>query len=199
MFCQTLVPILFARDICTGDTPSIHKEAPPAQTQLAAMTDNQAKKQLPRSLSNFCGVCFLLTFISQSVAADEMRTRTRDRDALVALENEWLKNEHNATELEHILASDFLHPVPTGDVLTKAEHIEFSSKHLPPADLTNHFEGLEVRVYGDVGIVNGLVVTTNKDGNTVNKTVFTDVFVYRDGRWQAINAQENEVKKVDKP
>ena len=105
-----------------------------------------------------------------------------------------MKNEHNAPELEHILAEDFLHPVVTGDVLTKAQHIQFSSTHLPPSDLTKHFEDLQVRVYGDVGIVNGLVVTTNKDGNSAGKTVFTDVFVYRDGRWQAINAQENAVQ-----
>jgi uncharacterized protein DUF4440 len=64
---------------------------------------------------------------------------------------------------------------------------------------SNHFECLQVRVYGDVGIVNGLVVTTNKDGNTVDKTVFIDVFVYRDGRWQAVNTQENAVRMVDKP
>ncbi len=163
------------------------------------MIDNQVRKELRRNLWHVCGVCFLLAFISRPAAGDETRTSDRDRDALVALENEWLKNEHNAAELEHILASDFLHPVITGDVLTKAQHIQFSAKHLPPSDFTNHFEGLQVRVYGDVGIVNGLVVTTNKDGNTVDKTVFTDVFVYRDGRWQAINAQENVVRKVDKP
>jgi len=163
------------------------------------MIDNQVRKELRRTLSHVCGTCFFLTLIPRPAAGDETRTSNRDRDALVALENEWLKNEHNAAELEHILASDFLHPVVTGDVLTKAQHIQFSSKHLPPSDLTNHFEGLQVRVYGDVGIVNGLVVTTNKDGSTVDKTVFTDVFVYRDGRWQAINAQENVVKKVDKP
>jgi Domain of unknown function (DUF4440) len=110
-----------------------------------------------------------------------------------------LKNEHNAAELEHILASDFLHPVVTGDVLTKAQHIEFSSKHLPHQISAIISKGLQVRVYGDVGIVNGLVVTTNKDGNTVDKTVFTDIFVYRDGRWQAVNAQENAARKVDKP
>ena len=67
---------------------------------------------------------------------DEKRTSNRDRDALIALENDWLKNEHNAAELEHILAADFLHPVVTGDVLTKAQHIKFSSTHLPPPDLT---------------------------------------------------------------
>jgi hypothetical protein len=105
-------------------------------------------------------------------AADEKRTSNRDHDALIALENDWLKNEHNAAELEHILGADFLHPVVTGDVLTKAQHIKFSSTHLPPLDLIKHFEDLQVRVYGDVGIVNGSVVTTNKDGTTAGKTVF---------------------------
>jgi Domain of unknown function (DUF4440) len=166
--------------------------------QLSTMINNQVKKQLHRSLLSVGGVCCFLTFISQSSAGDDSRTSERDRDALVATENEWLKNEHNAAELERILASDFLHPVVTGDVLTKAQHIAFSSRHLQSPDRTRHFEGLQVRVYGDVGIVNGLVVATDKDGNTIDKTVFTDVFVYRGGRWQAINAQENAVIKVDK-
>ena len=136
--------------------------------------------------------------MSPPSGGDEGRNNNNDRDALVAIENEWLKNEHSAAELERILASDFLHPVVTGDVLTKAQHIEYSSKHPPPTDRISHFEDLQVRVYGNVGIVNGLVVTTNKEGNTVTKSVFTDVFVYRDGRWQAVNAQENAVTKGDK-
>jgi hypothetical protein len=122
--------------------------------------DNQMKKRLCSSLSHVCIACALLTFLSRGAAGDETRNSDRDRDALVALENEWLKNQHNAAALEHILASDFLHPVVTGDMLTKAQHIQFSSRHLPPPDLKNHFEGLQVRVYGDVGIVSGLVVTT---------------------------------------
>jgi hypothetical protein len=177
-------------------TPSRERWTKQSVTRsISAMIDNQMRKQLRRRLSHICGVCLFLTFTSQRLAGDETRTSNSDRAALVALENEWLKNEHNAAALEDILASDFLHPVVTGDVLTKTQHIQFSSKHYPPADLTNHLEGLHVRIYGDVGIVNGLVVTTNKDGNTVGKTVFTDVFVYRDGRWQAVNAQENAVKK----
>jgi hypothetical protein len=138
-----------------------------------------------------------IVLCARSADGDEKRTSNSDRDALIALENDWLKNEHNAAELEHILAADFLHPVVTGDVLNKAQHIKFSSTHLPAPDLTKQFEGLQIRVYGDVGIVNGLVVTTNRDGNTAGKTVFTDVFVYRDGRWQAINAQENAVQSPE--
>ena len=161
------------------------------------MIDNQVRKQLRRSLAHVCGVC-LLTFTLQPSAGDEVRNNKRDSDALIALENQWLKNEHNAGELGRILASDFMHPVVTGDVLTKTQHIDYSSKHLPPAGRARHFEDLQVRIYDDVAIVNGLVVTTNKDGNTVDKSVFTNVFVYRDGRWQAVNAQENAVTKADK-
>ena len=125
----------------------------------------------------------------------QSRTPERDRAALIALENEWLANEHNPAALERILASDFVHPVPTGGFVTKAQHIAFSSAHPPPANLKQHFDQMRVRVYGDVGIVNGVVVTTDEKDHEVDRTVFTDVFLWRDGRWQAVNAQENAVRK----
>ena len=127
------------------------------------------------------------------------RTAEKDRQALVALENEWLGSEHDAAALERILAPDFVHPVATGDFLTKAQHIYYSTKYLPPANLKQRFEQMSVRVYGDVGIVNGIVVTSDEHGQEVDKTIFTDVFAYRDGRWQAINAQENRVEKRPPP
>jgi hypothetical protein len=127
--------------------------------------------------------------------ATPRRTAEQDRQALIALENTWLKGEHDAAVLDSILASDFIHPVVTGDFLTKAQHIYYSSRHVPPANLKNRFDNLSVRMYGEVGIVNGIVVTSDEHGKDVNRTIFTDVFVYRDGRWQAINAQENKVEK----
>ena len=126
----------------------------------------------------------------------QSRTPERRRAALVALENEWLANEHNAAALERILASDFVHPLPTGEFVTKAQHIAFSSAHPPPANRKQHFDQLRVRVYGDVGIVNGIVVTSDQESREVDRTIFTDVFVRRDGRWQAVNAQENAVRNT---
>jgi Domain of unknown function (DUF4440) len=123
------------------------------------------------------------------------RSAERDRQALVELENGWLKSEHDDAALERILAPDFVHPVPTGDFLTKAQHIYYSTKYPPPAGLKHRFENLNVRVYGDVGIVNGIVVAGDEHGQEVDRTIFTDVFVYREGRWQAVNAQENRVEK----
>lgn len=146
-------------------------------------------------------VCSVLSAIALCACATgspllaQSRTPEQDRAALIALENEWLANEHNAPVLERILASDFVHPLPTGDFVTKAQHIAFSSAHPPPANVKQHFDQMRVRVYGDVGIVNGIVVTTDEKDHEVDRTVFTDVFGWRDGRWQAVNAQENAVRK----
>ncbi len=139
--------------------------------------------------------------LSQTVsqATKQKRDRETDRQALVSLENEWLANEHNAAKLENILAADFVHPVVTGNFLTKQQHIFYTSKYAPPPNLKNRFGDLNVRVYGDVGIVNGIVITSDEHGKDVNKSIFTDVFVNRDGRWQAVNAQENQVENRPPP
>ena len=52
---------------------------------------------------------------------------------------------------------------------------------------------IEVRVYGATAIANGIVETSDRPEAKLRKTIFTDVFVYRDNRWQAVNAQENEI------
>lgn len=122
------------------------------------------------------------------------RTAEQDRQALIALENEWLENERNPAALEHILAPDFVHAVLTGDFLTKAEHISWCTKHPQPANLKSRFEKLEVRMYGDVGIASG-IVATGDGSKDIDRTVFTDVFAYRSGHWQAIHAQETTVRQ----
>jgi len=131
--------------------------------------------------------------------SEQQRTSEQDRRALIALENEWLNTEHDAAALDRILASDFIHPVVTGDFLDKTQHIYYSTKYLPPPNLKQRFENLKLRLYGDFAIVNGLVVTSDQDGKDVDSTIFTDVFAYRDGRWRAINAQENRVEQLQKP
>lgn len=126
------------------------------------------------------------------------RTVEHDRQALISLENDWLAAEHDAAALERILAADFVHPVVTGNFLTKTQHIFYSTKYLPSANLKHRFEQMSVRLYGDVGIVNGIVIASDEHGQDVDKSIFTDVFAYRDGKWQAINAQENRVEKMPK-
>ncbi|MGE5243029.1 MAG: nuclear transport factor 2 family protein [Betaproteobacteria bacterium] len=117
----------------------------------------------------------------------------RDRAALRALEREWLIGEHDRQTLDRVLAEDFMHPVAAGVFLTKGQHIKWAVAHPLPADRRQRFEQLKIRLYGDTGVVTGVVLSVDAVGHE-DRTVFTDVFVRRHGRWQAVNAQETPVE-----
>ena len=100
----------------------------------------------------------------------------------------WLQVEDDPVALEGILAPDFLHVVP-GAIITKDQHLQFLREHPAGGQRPEkRFEDLHVRVYGEAGIVNGVVIETTDHGE--RKTLFTDVFACRDGKWQAVSAQE---------
>jgi hypothetical protein len=128
-----------------------------------------------------------------SLGAQQQRTPERDSAAVLALEHEWIGTRDSAT-LDHLLAPDFLHPVPTGQIITKTEHIRWwVTAHSSPSNFQSRFDQLDVRVFGDAAIADGSVITTDRSGDEVGRNVFSDVFLYRSGRWQAVNAQETNV------
>jgi hypothetical protein len=118
----------------------------------------------------------------------------RDRTTLESIEPQWLDSEHDPAVLDRILAEDFLHPVSAGVVLTKRQHIDWAISHPPPLGHHQRFDQLQVRTYGSVGIVTGMVVSTD-DSQREGRTIFTDVFIRRNKRWQAVSAQETAVGK----
>ena len=130
--------------------------------------------------------CLLSPSLSPNRAAPP-ESKSREQ-ALRALEDKWLASEHDPQALQSILADDFIHVLPSG-FITKQQQIEFFKTHRTP-ETPRHFEDLRIRIYGDTGIANGSVVAASADGGAPLKTLFTDVFVYRAGRWQAVNAQE---------
>lgn len=143
------------------------------------------------------GLVVIVWLFSGSFSPAQTRTRAhhpeKNKQALIALEQEWLHAKDAAT-LDRILADDFVHVVPSDHFLTKREHIDWFIKHPHPKGRHTQFDKLEVRLYGDVGIANGAVVAADDSGRELDRTMFTDVFVCRDGRWQAVNAQENSVR-----
>jgi hypothetical protein len=139
-------------------------------------------------------VLVLLVSFVRFASAAKPRDPTKDRGAIIAIEQEWL-HAHDAATLDRILASDFVHVIPVDHFLTKQEHIEWVVKHPEPKNRHTKFNKLNVRLYGDVGIANGSVIATDDSGKELDRTMFTDVFVFRDGRWQAVNAQENKATR----
>lgn len=139
--------------------------------------------------------CLMFLFVRATwyQVSRERGSTEKAKQELLDLENHWLQVEDDPNALESILASDFLHVVPVG-IVSKDEQLSFMRKHpAPEKRAERHFENMHVRVYGNVGIVNGMVVET---GAARQETLFTDVFAYRNGKWQAVNAQELPAAKT---
>ena len=132
---------------------------------------------------------FLFLGVMPHQTSNQLSSVEKSQQELLELENHWLQVENDPDALEGILAPDFLHVVPEG-IITKSEQPSFMRKHPAPVQKgERHFENMRVRVYGSVGIVNGVVVETGND-EVNRKTLFTDIFAYRDGKWQAVSSQE---------
>ena len=139
-------------------------------------------------------ILLLVTLLMQATGQDFVPTPDEARKAIEALELEWLAHESDRATLERILASDFAHPVPPGVILNKQQSIDWAVNHPRPTNRTARFEQIRVRPYGTTAVVTGIVEERNPDGgSSSSRTIFTDVFVYREGRWQAVNAQENAI------
>jgi hypothetical protein len=99
-----------------------------------------------------------------------------------------LRRKMTPSSLESILADDFIHVLPMGFV-TRKEQLDYMRSHPVSKREARHFEDLRVRIFGTAGVVNGIVVAAGAEGKA-RRTIFTDVFAYRQGKWQAVNAQE---------
>jgi hypothetical protein len=115
--------------------------------------------------------------------------------AVAAVEQHWLDNEGNAEVIQSILADDFVHVLPVG-FITRDEHLAFLKQHPNAFAGVKHFEVLHVRVYGTVAVANGIVASVADASSAPQRTAFTDVFVLRNGKWLAVNAQELPLAKA---
>jgi hypothetical protein len=105
-----------------------------------------------------------------------------------AVEERWLANESRPEVVASILADDFIHVLAAG-FIDKNEHLQYLKQHPGAFPGGKQFEELRIRIYGDTAVATGVVRTDLGEG-TAKRTAFTDVFVRRQGRWLAVNAQE---------
>jgi hypothetical protein len=147
---------------------------------------------VPASVSR-TAVAALLVFLSAAAFGRPPVQATAQQRAIIDLEHRWLSSEDDPSALESILADDFVHVLASGPI-TKAEQLQFMREHPPARGAERHLQDLRVRIYGTAAVANGSVVATTQDGK-IQKTIFTDVFAYRNGRWQAVNAQEQPLAR----
>lgn len=117
------------------------------------------------------------------------------KQELIALERAWgaahLRRDTDA--LRRLLADDFTSTDALGTVSDKAQYIMATVKAPDTFSPASEFEldDVKVRVYADVGVVTGRATDKGwyRAPNLSGRYRFTDVFVRREGRWQAVASQ----------
>jgi ketosteroid isomerase-like protein len=111
--------------------------------------------------------------------------------ALMQMERDWTEAglKKDAATLDKILADDWVGQGPTGTA-TKAQalaELKSGDNKLDSQTLSD----IKVRVFGDTAVVTGSddEKSSYKGKDTSGHYVWTDVFVKRNGRWQAVASQ----------
>jgi ketosteroid isomerase-like protein len=114
----------------------------------------------------------------------------RDPATLVQIEQVWLRavEQHDKAALGCILADEFEEASFDGSLIDRSAMLATAAK---PS--TVHFElsDLHAHVDGNSAYVRGVGGTRSDDGKFHAKNRFTDIFVYRDGRWQCVAGHES--------
>jgi ketosteroid isomerase-like protein len=117
-------------------------------------------------------------------------------ETLIQMEGEWSQadSQKDAAALDRILAEDWMGIDFEGTLLSKKQAIEgiqSDSGSLTSTVLAD----MKVRVYGDTAIVTGTDTETGEyhGKDSSGKYRWTDVFVRRDGRWQAVSSQSTKL------
>jgi len=120
--------------------------------------------------------------------------QSKDASALVQIEQTWASalEKKDAATLGCLLAEEFQDVDPQGNISDRGTTLAKAADHRP---IHNELTELTPRVYGDFGYIRGLATATDAQGKVIAKVRFTDVYIYRDGRWQAVAGQESMLPK----
>jgi len=140
------------------------------------------------------GLLLLILLLSTAwalAAADCPTGQGKDEATLLGLEQTWAHalEQHDVEVAGCLRAREFQDVSTDGTVYDRAARIPGRR----PSQ--NHLEELRAHIQGDMAYVRGVNRVTDAAGETLARVRFTDIFVYRDGRWQAVAGQETLVEE----
>ena len=133
---------------------------------------------------------FALLISLPALAADCPKNQPKTEAALIALENSWADalSRKDAGTVACMLADEFEEADVDGSLHTRAENLGKIPNRKPGV---NHLSEMRAHVEGNIGFTRGLATLVDASGKVVARVRFTDVFTYRDGRWQALAGHES--------
>ena len=145
----------------------------------------------------FCLIVLLALVLHGAATVTALQTAGAASE-LIQIEHRIVKAwlEGDGKTVDSILASDWSVIDLTGHVLTKSQVMQELGSGERKIE-SGSVDDLNVRVFGDAAVVTGRSVLSGsyqgKSASVIQR--FTDVFVKRDGRWQAVASQGTQVQQ----
>jgi len=137
------------------------------------------------------------TLFGIALAAGFCFAQTRDVDTLKQMERDWTdaQKSRNVEKLGQIIADDWIGVGYDGNKTNKQDFINGVKSGASKLESFT-FADMDVKVIGNVAIVQGgdTEKSSTHGEDTSGKWVWTDVFVKKDGKWQAVRSQSARVK-----
>lgn len=133
-------------------------------------------------------LCLLLLY-PLAYAASCPTGQAKDEAALIDAEQSWARalEKQDVSALACILADEFEDAGPSGFTTGRARTLDRAANH---PGIHHELSELHARVYGDFAYIRG-VATAKPGRGPTDRVRFTDVYVYREGRWQCVAGHES--------
>lgn len=121
----------------------------------------------------------------------------KNENALLQLEQSWAKSleQHDSATVACILADEFEDADVGGNLHNRVDALARIPQRRPSQ---NQLQERHLHAYGNFAFVRGLNKVIGPEGKLLVEVRFTDIFVYRDGRWQAVSGHETLVSNTGK-
>ena len=141
-------------------------------------------------MGTLASAVILVFLVTQASEGDQVRHLT---DLQQELARAWVAGDRAA--IERIIAPEWTVTGPDGQISTRADVLRevFETRTHRIISLT--LDEVRVRVFGDAAVVTGRTRGRGESGKTPYDVEirFTDMFVRRDGRWQAVASHASMV------
>ena len=118
---------------------------------------------------------------------------------LIQMEHDWSQadTQKDAAALNRILAEDWIGIDFEGTVLTKPQALRDISSSDSGSLESTVLSDIKVRIYGETAVVTGTDTEKSEyhGQDSSGQYLWTDVFVYRNGRWQAVSSQSTKLAR----
>lgn len=135
-------------------------------------------------------LALVLALALSAHAGDCPKNQPKTEAALIDVEQNWAAalSRKDADAVACMLADEFEDADVDGSLHTRNWTIERIPNRKPGV---NQLSEMRAHADGNSGFTRGLATLVDASGKVLARVRFTDVFTYRDGRWQALVGQES--------